>query len=130
MQIFAAFYAIVRKFSGRFSGEYILVSNCPSVYDCTSLEMGSDWPADGGGVGLVLAEAVDALDGGGLDVVAQEQPVVPPGTTAGLLQHHQHHGLHRVAVARRRIPVVPLELGREIFTEYRHFTSLADNMPW
>lgn len=78
-------------------------------------------PANGGGIGLVLAEAIDALDGGGLDVVAQEEAVVPPGPPTGLLHHHQHHGLGSMGVARRGVPVTPLELYAHINTEEQCF---------
>lgn len=45
-------------------------------------------PAKGGGISLVVSEAVNAADGRSLDVVAQEKTVVTPGTSACLLQHH------------------------------------------
>lgn len=55
-------------------------------------------PADGGGVSLVLTEAVDALDGGRLDVISKEKAVISPRSPAGLLQHHHHQSLDGVAV--------------------------------
>lgn len=70
-------------------------------------------PADGGGVGLVLAEAVDALDGGRLDVVSQEEAVIPPRSPAGLLHHHHHQSLDGVAVSRHAVPVAPLQLRKQ-----------------
>lgn len=39
-------------------------------------------------------------------MVSKEWAVVPPGPPAGLLQHH--HGLGRVDVAQRTVPVIPL----------------------
>lgn len=68
------------------------------------------WPANCGDVSLVLTETVDALDGSGLDVVPQEKTVIPPGPPAGLLHHHEHHGLNRMAVSRHTVPVIPLQL--------------------
>lgn len=67
-------------------------------------------PADGGGISLVLTEAVDALDGGRLDVVSQEEAVIPPRSPTGLLHHHHHQSLDRMAVSRHAVPVVSLQL--------------------
>lgn len=67
-------------------------------------------PADGGGVSLVLAEAVDALDGGRLDVIPKEEAVISPRAPAGLLHHHHHQSLDGVAVSRHAVPVVALQL--------------------
>lgn len=76
-------------------------------------------PAQSGGVSLVVSEAVDAADGHGLDVVAQEETVVTPGPTARLLQHHQHHGLCGVSITLRTVPVVPLELREDASVSYK-----------
>lgn len=67
-------------------------------------------PADGGGVSLVLAEAVDPSDGGRLNVVSKEKAMISPRPPAGLLHHHHHQSLNRVAVSRHAVPVVSLQL--------------------
>lgn len=56
-------------------------------------------PADGGGVSLVLTEAVDTLDGGRLDVISKEEAVISPRAPAGLLHHHHHQSLDGMAVS-------------------------------
>lgn len=81
-------------------------------------------PADGGGVSLVLTEAVDALDGGRLNVVSKEKAVIPPRSPAGLLHHHHHQGLDGMTVSRRAVPVVPLQL-RKQQREFKGYRSPA-----
>lgn len=76
-------------------------------------------PAESGGISLVVSKAVDAADGRGLDVVAQEETVVTPGPAARLLQHHQHHGLCSVGVTLCTVPVVPLELREDTSVSYK-----------
>lgn len=76
------------------------------------------WPSNGGGVSLVLAEAVDAFDGSSLDVVAQEEAMVPPGPPTSLLHYHQHHGLYCMAVAGNTVPVIPLQLQKQRRAKY------------
>lgn len=51
-------------------------------------------------------------------MVAQEQAVVAPRPSTGLLHHHQHHGLDCVTVARNTVPVIPLQLQRQVSYEY------------
>lgn len=82
--------------------------------------MKHDRPAQSGGVGLVVSEAVDAADGHSLDVVAQEEAVVTPGPTTRLLQHHQYHGLCGVSVTLRTVPVVPLQLREDASVSFNH----------
>lgn len=69
--------------------------------------------ADGGHVILILAEAIDAAEGDGFDVVAEEEAVVTAGPPRGLGQHHQQQRLQAVGVGRQRVPVRALQLWGE-----------------
>lgn len=61
-------------------------------------------------VELVLAEAVDATDGDGLNVVTEEEAVVPLRVAGALLEHHQQQRLEGVQEGRQGVPVGALQL--------------------